>query len=192
MPAPVPPRDAPHARGTLFTGALAAVKDLWGEDGMGALREHLPADTSRELCDQIVLPVGWYPEAHFEQCCDVVWRRLAREDRDAYVTFIQRSVASGWGIVHRALLRLATPQRLARRAPELWRHDHTHGELSIELRESSGTIRIRGYPYPRDSIMHDGQAEALRYILSHARVHDIVAKRHADAGDDFMVTLEWT
>ena len=175
-----------------MAGALAAVKELWGEDGYRSLREQLPPDARRQLCDDIVLPVGWYPEAHFERCCDIVWRRLAREDPDAYVSFIHRSVASGWSIVHRALLRLATPQRLARRAPERWRHDHTHGELTVELREGSGTIRIRGYPYPRDSVMHDGQAEAMRYILSHARVRDIVAKRHADAGDDFWVTYEWT
>jgi hypothetical protein len=173
-------------------GALAAVKSLWGEEGTRELREHLPSEARRQLCDEIVLPVGWYPETYFEGCCDVVWRRLAREDEATYATFVHRSVASGWSIVHRALLRLATPQRLARRAPELWRHDHTHGELSVELRETSGTIRIRGYPYVRDSIMHRGQAEALRYILSHARVHDIVARRHPDAGDDFVVTYQWT
>jgi hypothetical protein len=61
-----------------------------------------------------------------------------------------------------------------------------------DLRETSGTVVIRGYPYPRDSIMHHGQAEALRYILSHARVRDVRATRHADAGDDFAVTFDWS
>lgn len=182
----------PHARGTLVAGALSAVKDLWGEPGIAQLREHLPPEARRALCDEIVLPVAWYPETYFEACCDIVWRSLAGEEDPSFFAFVQRSIDSGWTIVHRAIMRLATPQRLARRAPDLWRHDHTHGELSVDFRETSGTVRITGYPYPRDSIMHHGQTEALRHILSHARVRDVRAKRYDEPGTDFVATFDWT
>jgi hypothetical protein len=167
------------------------VRELWGEPGWAELRAHLPQEASRVLCERIVLPVAWYPETYFESCCDVVWRRLAREDDATFYRFVHRSVDSGWTIFHRALMRLATPQRLARRAPDLWRHDHSHGELLVDLRESSGTICIRDCPYARDSIVRHGQVEALRYILSHARVRAVRATRHTDTGDDFAVTLDW-
>jgi hypothetical protein len=168
------------------------VKDLWGDRGASELREHLPPQARRVICEEIVLPVAWYPETYFESCCDVVWRRLAREDEGAFFAFIHRSVDSGWTIVHRALMRLATPQRLARRAPDLWRHDHTHGELFVDLHESHGTIRVRGYPYGPHSIVRRGQTEALRYILAHARVRDVRATPQDDADGDFLVLFEWT
>ncbi|HEX8795776.1 MAG TPA: hypothetical protein VF765_32725 [Polyangiaceae bacterium] len=168
------------------------MRDIWGEAGLAALREHLPPDARRALCDEIVLPVAWYPETHFEACCNIVWRHLAREQNGRFFDFVHRSIDSGWTVVHRAVMRFATPQRLARRAPDLWRHDHSHGELLVDFRETSGTVRIKGYPYPRESIMHHGQMEALRHILSHARVRDVRAKRHDEAGTDFVATFEWT
>jgi hypothetical protein len=182
----------PHARGTILSGAIEAVGEIWGEPGFAELRQHLPPSASRVFCDGIVLPMAWYPETYFESFCEVVWRRLARTEDASFFHFVQRSVDTGWTIFHRALMRLATPQRLARRAPDLWRHDHTHGQMLVEIRESSGTVRIRGNPYPRDSIVRQGQAEALRYILSHARVRSVRATRHADTDDDFAVTLDWT
>lgn len=182
----------PHARGTLIVGALTAVKDLWGERGTSELRDNLPVGARHAFCEEIVLPVAWYPEAYFEACCDIVWRRLAEKEDPSFFAFVRRSIDSGWSIVHRALMRLATPQRLARRAPDLWRHDHTHGELSVDFRETSGTVRIKGYPYPRESIMHHGQTEALRHILSHARVRNVRATHHDEAGSDFVATFDWT
>jgi hypothetical protein len=182
----------PHGRGTIVSGALDAVRAIWGEPGFAELREHLPPSASRVLCEGIVLPMAWYPETYFESCCEVVWRRLARMEDASFFRFVHRSVDTGWTIFHRALMRLATPQRLARRAPDLWRHDHTHGEMLVDLRERSGTVHIRGNPYARDSIVRLGQAEALRYILSHARVRTVRATRHVNTDDDFAVTLDWT
>ncbi len=187
-----PPGDEPHARGTLVAGAVASVRQIWGEPGLKQLRESLSPEVASTLFDRVLLPMAWYPESHFESCCEIVWRQLAREDDAAFFRFIHASIDSGWTIVHRALMRLATPQRLARRAPDLWRHDHTHGELLVDFRQTSGTVRIKGYPYPRSSIMHHGQAEALRHILTHARVRDVRATRHLDVGDDFVVTFDWT
>lgn len=175
-----------------MVGALTAVKDIWGQGGLAILREHLPPEARRVICDEIVLPVSWYPEAYFENCCQVVWRHLAQVQDGPFFDFVHRSVDSGWTIVHRAVMRLATPRLLAGRAPALWRHDHTHGELSVDFRETSGTVRIKGYPYPRESIMHHGQTEALRHILSHARVRDIRAKRHDEGSADFLATFVWT
>lgn len=168
------------------------MKELWGAPGLAELREHLSDDARRAICDEIILPVAWYPETYFESTCEIIWRRLAREQDEPFFDFVRRSVDSGWTFVHRAVLRFATPQRLARRAPDLWRHDHTHGELFVDFGETSGIVRIKGYPYPRESTMHHGQTEALRYILSHARVRDVRAKRLDEASGDFVATFEWT
>jgi len=171
-------------------GAIGAVSELWGQAGLHEVRERVAPEVRAVLCDEIVLPVAWYPERHFEGYCDAVWKGLARQDARTFETFIRKSVDQMWGRIHRVLLSLATPHRLARRAPDLWRHDHTHGELSVDLREQDGTIRVRNYPYSSTSIMRRGQTESLRYILSHARVSDVQAS-HRDEEGDFVVTLAW-
>ena len=190
--ASVPPVDLPCARGTLVAGALGSIARLWGNAGLATLREQLDPQARASLLDDIVLPVAWYPEAHFERCCQVVWSALAHEDDEAFVAFIHRSIDHLWSRVHRVLMGLTTPHILARRAPAMWRHDHTHGTLEAELREQEGTVRVRGYPYSRTSIMARGQAESLRYILSHARVKTVRASHELDEHGTFVVTLAWT
>lgn len=191
-PVSAPSDGVPRARGTLLVGALTATREIWGESGLAALREHLRPEARGAVCDGIVLPVSWYPETYFESCCEIVWHHLAQERNAPFYDFVHRSVDSGWTIVHRALMRLATPRLLAGRAPALWRHDHTHGHFAVDFRETSGTVRITGYPYPRTSIVRHGQTEALRHILSHARAREVRAKRHDEAGTDFVATFEWT
>ena len=185
------PLGVPCARGTLVAGALAAVEKLWGDAGLAELREHLGAEARQSLLDHIVMPVAWYPEAHFESCCDLVWSALARRDDEAFATFIHGSIDHLWSRVHRVLMGLTTPHILARRAPAMWRHDHTHGTLEVELREQEGTVRVRDYPYARSGAMARGQAESFRYILSHARVKTVRASHELDERGNFVVTLEW-
>jgi hypothetical protein len=172
-------------------GALAAVAKLWGDGGLAVLRERLGAEARHSLLDDIVLPVAWYPEAHFESCCDVVWSELARHDDEAFSAFIHGSIDHLWSRVHRVLMGLTTPHILARRAPAMWRHDHTHGRLEVELREQGGTVRVRDYPYARTGSMPRGQAESFRYILGHARVKTVRASHELDERGNFVVALAW-
>lgn len=184
------PAEVPQARGTLVAGALAAVRAMWEEEGIARLGGLLEPEVRHALLDAIVLPVGWYPEPYFESLCHAVWNGLAARDDALFQSFIHGSIDSVWGRVHRVLMGLATPGLLARRAPELWRHDHSHGELSVELRDRSGTIRIARYPYIRADLMAHAQAESLRYILSHARVREVRVS-HVLQDDVLSVKLDW-
>lgn len=175
-----------------MAGGLAAVTELWGAPGLAEVRARLDLEARMALCDEIVLPVGWYREDHFESFCEAVWSVLARSDQRAFDTFIRRSIDHFWSRVHKVLMSLATPHLLARRAPALWQHDHTHGTLTVDLRERGGTVRVRGYPYRRTGIMPRGHSESFRYILSHARVREVRASQVVDERGDFVVTLEWT
>jgi hypothetical protein len=185
------PPGQPCARGTLVAGAVASVGKLWGNQGLATLREHFAADARSALLDAIILPVSWYPETYFQACSDVVWTALARGDDAAFDAYIHGSIDHLWSRVHRVIMGLTTPQRLARRAPDMWRHDHTHGTLEAELRESDGTVRVIGYPYSRTGIMARGQAEALRYILSHARVKEVRVEHELDEQGTFVARLRW-
>jgi len=167
------------------------VAKLWGDAGLATLRERLGPDARAALLDEIIMPVSWYPETYFETCNEVVWASLARGDDAAFDAYVRGSIDHLWSRVHRILMGFTTPHRLARRAPDMWRHDHTHGQLDVELRENDGTVRVQGYPYAPGGIMGRGQTEALRYILSHARVKEVRAAHELDAQGTFVATLSW-
>jgi hypothetical protein len=190
-PASGPSSPEPHVRGTVVGGAFSAVADLWSDDGIREVSEQLSPAARAGLCDRIVLPVAWYPEASFREWCEAVWHGPAREDEAAFARFVRRSVDLGWSWVHRALVRIATPALLARRAPTIWRHDHTHGDMSVTLGERCGTLRVTRYPHARSAVMRRGQTESLRYILTLARVADVRASHAMEGGDVFVVTLRW-
>jgi hypothetical protein len=173
-------------------GALGAVERLWGQAGLAELRRALDAEARRSLLDDIVLPVAWYPEAHLESCCEVVWATLAHRDDASFLAFVQASVDHLWSRVHRVLVGLTTPHVLARRAPAMWRHDHTHGTMDVELKEHEGTVRVHGYPYARTSVMARGHAESFRHILGHARVKTVRASHELDDRGTLVVALSWT
>ena len=186
-----PADDAPHVRGTIVGGAVAGVSLLWGDAGIRDVSERLDAAARGAICDRIVHPLAWYPEASFRAWCEAVWDGPARRDDRALTAFIHRSVDHGWGWVHRALLRLATPGLLARRAPSIWKHDHTHGQLTVALDDRRATVRIEGYPHPRSSIMRRGQAESLRYILTRSRFSDVRGSHTVDGDGTYVLTLRW-
>jgi hypothetical protein len=173
-------------------GALGAIERLWGDGGLAEVRRGLDDGARRSLLDDIVLPVAWYPEVHFESLCEIAWSTLACRDEVAFFAFVHASVDHLWSRVHRVLVGLTTPHVLARRAPAMWRHDHTHGTLEVELKEQEGTVRVRGYPYPRTSVMARGQAESFRHILGHARVKTVRASHELDEHGTFVVSLAWT
>ena len=182
---------APQARGTLIAGAVGAVAQLWGDAGLRDVSERLGAEARQALCDRIVLPVAWYPEQSMREWCEAVWYGPARENEEMFATFVQRSVDHSWRWTHRALVRLATPRLMARRAPEIWRHDHTHGVLSVALDDGTAKVKVTGYPHRGSIVMRRGQAESLRYILTLARFGDVRASHAVDADGEFVATLRW-
>jgi hypothetical protein len=185
------PTGVPQARGTLLAGAVGAVAKLWGDQGIREVRARISAEAALALCDRIVLPVAWYPEPIMREWCEAVWHGPAQEEAAVFATFVHRSVDHGWRWTHRAIIRLATPRAMARRAPAIWRHDHTHGVMSVELGESMATVRVVDYPQQDSLIMRRGHAESLRYIMTLARFGNVRASQAVDADGAYVATLRW-
>jgi hypothetical protein len=183
--------DVPQARGTLLAGAVGAVAKLWGDDGTRDVRARVSAEAAQALCDRIVLPVAWYPEAIMREWCEAVWDGPARQDFAAFATFVHRSVDHGWRWTHRAIIRLATPRAMARRAPAIWQHDHTHGVMTVDLGESMATLKVVDYPQRDSLVMRRGHAESLRYIMTLARFGNVRASQALDAEGAYVATLRW-
>lgn len=90
------------------------------------------------------------------------------------------------------LVRLATPRLLARRAPELWRRDHSHGDVEVTVLDAVRLrLRLSDHPWVRDPVMRRFQARSFRYILSLTRVRDLGTVESTDAGGALVMTATW-
>jgi hypothetical protein len=87
----------------------------------------------------------------------------------------------------------ATPPRLAERAAELWRHEHTHGTLRIESSDAArgdARLALRDHPFVREPLARIAISEGIRTVLSLSRAHN-VRERHAVLNEVLFITLHW-
>jgi hypothetical protein len=155
----------PHARGSVLHGFREAVVDLWGEEGLRRFAELLPADARVATLDSIVLPFEWVPIAHVVAWHEALWNGLARGDERELTKLVARAIDVGLGRFKSAFFAGITPERLVERAPELWRWQHTHGELSVQVQGASGVVTLRGHPYVDHPACRRVTAESYRHIV---------------------------
>jgi hypothetical protein len=170
----------------------AAIEHLWGRGALDALRGRLDLPAEHVLFDQIASPLSWYPENLAARIGAIVWDDLAARDEAALQRFAEQTIDHGWGRMHSVLVRLATPRILARRAPELWRRDHSHGDVEVVVVDPT-TLRLRlsDHPWVRDPVMRRFQARAFRYILSLTRVRDLETVEAPDPAGALVMTATW-
>jgi hypothetical protein len=95
--------------------------------------------------------------------------------------------------VRRAFLSFATPVLLAQRAAELWRHDHTHGQLVLDPDESipgRRRVTLTEHPFVETPLSRTSFAEVMRYVLSLSRARN-VRETHALSAGALVVDLTW-
>jgi hypothetical protein len=156
----------------------AAIEHLWGRGALDALRGRLDLPAEHVLFDQIASPLSWYPENLAARIGAIVWDDLAARDEAALQRFAEQTIDHGWGRMHSVLVRLATPRILARRAPELWRRDHSHGDVEVVVVDPT-TLRLRLSDHP------------CRYILSLTRVRDLETVEAPDPAGALVMTATW-
>jgi uncharacterized protein (TIGR02265 family) len=173
-------------------GMAAAVEHLWGRGALDAMRGRLALPADHALFDQIASPLSWYPEKLAARVGAIVWDELTARDEAAFAGFAERTIDHGWGRMHSVLVRLATPKLLARRAPELWRRDHSHGAVEVTVVDPT-TLRLRlsDHPWVHDPVMRRFQARSFRYILSLTRVRDLETVEAADVAGALVMTATW-
>jgi uncharacterized protein (TIGR02265 family) len=182
----------PTVRGTVLVGMTAATRQLWGRDALDLLKGRLELPPERALFDEIATPLAWYPEQLAVRLARIVWDDLAARDEAAFTGFAERTIDHGWGRVHSVLVRLATPRILARRAPELWRRDHSHGAVEVAVLDATSLrLRLSDHPYVHDPVMRRFQAESFRYILSLTRVPELTVVEGTDPRGSLVMTAAW-
>jgi hypothetical protein len=182
----------PCARATQLLAFRSAAITMWGTSGWQSIVGALPHDTREALVTgDLVVAVGWVPERHLVKLAEVVFAGPAQGNMDTYREFIRHVIELGFGRVRRILVQFAHPHTVLRRAPELWRHDHTHGELVVSMDEKSAVVYVTHDVLTATSLARATCAEMFRVALGLTRARDVIAEHGLDDSGRLRVFLRW-
>jgi hypothetical protein len=181
------------SKGTIIRSLAAAVQDLWGDDALRGVVERLPPETRARTAGADFIAIEWYPTRYIMQWGAAILDGPAFGDEVAFTRCVSRSVELGFGIVQRVFIAFATPTRLAARAADLWRHEHTHGTLTIESSDAArgdARLSLRDHPFVGEPLARIAISEGIRTVLSLSRANN-VRERHVIIDDALFITLKW-
>jgi hypothetical protein len=182
----------PAARWVIFAGFRTAASDIWGPSGLKAIGAGMPDEVRKETVDAAILSAEMLPERYVMAWYEAVWAGPANGDRAAFCTFLYRMMDHGFGRVRKALLGLVSPSQLAEKAPDLWRHDHDTGTLTVSTVNGGGIFVLRDHVYLQTPLSRLALAEIYRYALSLARgVHTPTQSHGLDRDGSLRVRVTW-
>jgi hypothetical protein len=170
-----------------------AVLDLYGEAGLAEVAALVSADNRAATIDQAASPLGWYPERFLCEWHEAAWRGPGKREDAALCRVVDRRIDFGFGRVRKALLGIVGPEGVLRRAGELWKHDHTHGALTLtfdpEARVATGLLS--DHLYCEVPIARRAAAEMFRYIVTLTRGVKTARETHGMQGKALAVRIAW-
>ena len=180
----------------MIHGFRAAVIDLWGEQALEGVACRLPLSTRVATVDSLVLPFEWVALEHVVAWHDALWGGPCAGDEQALARLVGRSIELGFGRFKAAFFSGITPDRLVARAPELWRWQHTHGDLAAAVEGTSGTVVLRDHPYVDHPSSRRVTAESYRHIVTMVGGRDVRAAwgdrtAAASRARELVVQLHW-
>jgi hypothetical protein len=165
---------------------------LWGTSAWQEIVDRLPAETRDALVvDGLVVAVGWVPERHLVKLAQAVHDGPAQGSPDAYREFVGQVIALGFGRVRRLLVQFAPPSAVLKRAPELWRHDHTHGDLSVVEREGGSIVHVNHEILTSTPLSCATCAEMFRAITAITRARNVTETHFLERPGRLRVELSW-
>jgi len=188
-----PVSSEPMTRGTVLHSSIEACRELWGEPGLRDALGRLPADVREAATAGDFSALRFYPTRYVNAWDEAKMAGPAGGDEDAFRRSVARGMELGFGRVRRVFLSFATPMLLAQRAAELWRHDHTHGELDVDSSardEGRARVTLVGHPFIETPLARLAFAEVVRHLLSMSRARN-VRETHAHTGESLVVALSW-
>jgi hypothetical protein len=180
------------ARGTILMAFRDAANRLWGETGTREIGSRLSPKVRAETIELAAVNLVWVPEAYVLEWYQAVWDGPCEARSEAFRIFLDRMLDSGFGRVRKAFLGLAKPPMILGRAPSLWRHDHTHGALTVEgLKPGSARVRLADHPYTETPLGCLAIAEIYRYCIALCRVDDATEIHYREPNGALVVRLRW-
>ncbi len=182
----------PSTRATQLLAFRSAALTLWGTAGWRDIVERLPPRTREVLvADNLVVAVGWVPERYMLDLAEAVCAGPALGSHEAYREFVGHVIALGFGRVRRLLVQFAPPGAVLKRAPELWRHDHTHGELDVAIEDRRAVVHMDHPVLTTTPLSRQTASEMFRSVLGLTRARDVVEEHGLEPDGRLKVVLRW-
>ena len=186
-------KSEPSSKATHLVAFRAAAVAMWGNAGWEAVVDRLPKDARDALVQGgLVVAAGWVPERHMVKLAEAVFEGPVRGKPDLYRDFVHEVIALGFGRVRRVLVQFAHPHPELRRAPELCRHDHTHGELTVQMDEKSALAIVTHDVLTSTQLSRATAAEMFRAVLTLTRAREVKQEHGLDADGRLRVLLKWS
>src|SRR5436309_12398325 len=99
----------PCAAQRVFVASRAAAVELYGDEGLREIGEHLPPDVRGALIDSALITEAWLPEGFVMAWQKAVFEGPVRSSDDELHRYIDKVVDHGFGRVRRLLVNLVTP-----------------------------------------------------------------------------------
>ena len=197
MPTQPPPSGEPYARGSVIHGFREAMLDIGGEAALAEVAHRLPLETRLETIDRIVLPFEWVAIDHAIAWHEALWTGPLGADEGKLARFVSRSIELGFGRFKSAFFSGITPARLFERSKELWRWQHTHGDVSVAVDGPAAVVTLRDHPYVGVPTSRRVTAESFRHLVTVALAQDKALRGRAvkaawgTSGAALVVQLSW-
>jgi serine/threonine-protein kinase len=183
----------PMQRRIFVNAAKRAAVLLWGEDGLNEIAQALDDDTREEFFrtmsveDQIAC-------RHVINWCFAAWEGPAKQNKAKMSEYVDRIFDFGFGVIRRAVLRLADPAVLVPRLPGFWKEDYSSGELTsvVDPDGRSATIHVSDHPFTETPHGRASVAEGYRYAFSQTRAKEVTESHGLAKPGVLMFRLRWT
>jgi hypothetical protein len=172
--------DQPLTKRRVLVGCREGALAAFGVDALALVVSKLPSDVRRDTVEAGGLAGDWLPWTHFVAWHEAVWETAAARSHAELDRWSQARIDYGFGVVHRALMRIATPRMLASRAHALWRGDHSHGDVVAEVAEKSCVVTLTGHPFVEHPVVRASLAEVTRHFLSRIGLRDVTKRYWLD------------
>jgi hypothetical protein len=179
------------ARGTILIAFREAVHELYGNEGLERVSAALPKAVRAATIEEMLVGVQWLPEEHVVAWFEALWAGPCDGRADAFALVLQRMLDRGFGRVRKAFLRLASPEAILAKAPSLWRYDHTHGRLGVEVGTGVARVRLENHTYTESPLSRLAISEIYRYCAALTRVRQVTESHFREPSGALVVTLRW-
>jgi hypothetical protein len=182
------PFDEPMLKRHNVVAARDAVADLWGAAALEDVLQRMPPSEREIVCSPMA---DWVPVRVPIELGFAVWEGPVARTKAEYHRYLHRHTDMTTGRVRKALLGLARPDIIFKRAPGIWRSEHTAGTLEATMEGASGIVVLRDHPYADSPQGRAAIAETFRYVIELTRAQR-VTEMHALVGPSTVeVRLRW-
>ena len=122
---------------------------------------------------------------------EAVFAGPSSKQQDVYLRFVAKMIAHGFGRIRRFFVRFAPPELLLERAPDLWRHDHSHGKLEVRVEGRRAQVVLSNHIHTTTELSRLTAAESFRCALAQTRAIHVRASHRLDEQQDLQILLEW-